>query len=67
MPEQDHKWLTLPEVAAWYRKPEKTIRHWRLIGYGPKGVRVGTSVLYSRRAVEEFDRQLAAQAAAGRA
>ena len=56
------EWLTIGEIADHYRKSVPTIRYWRHIGYGPKGVKVGTGVLYPRAEVERFDRQLAAEA-----
>src|SRR5277367_1868498 len=58
-------YLTLAEVAERYRKTEATIRYWRHIGYGPKGAKVGTGVLYPIAEVEAFDRELADQARAG--
>lgn len=60
----DTTYLTLEEVAARYRKSVQTIRYWRHTGYGPKGVKVGTTVLYSSAEIDRFDRELAAQAAA---
>ena len=59
-------WLTTQEIAAHYRRPVATIRYWRHTGYGPKGVRAGTAVLYARAEVERFDAELAEQAASGR-
>ena len=58
-------YFTTAEVAARYRKPLSTVRYWRHIGYGPKGTRVGSSVLYPVAEVERFDRELAEQASAG--
>jgi hypothetical protein len=57
------EYLTTEEVAARYRKPVATIRYWRHTGYGPKGVKVGTTVLYPRAEIDRFDRELAEQAA----
>lgn len=62
---QDPEYLTLPEVAERYRTTEATVRYWRHNGYGPKGVRLGTRVLYPRAEIERFDRQLADQAVTG--
>ena len=62
MSEQDQEWLTLPEMVEHYRTNEGTARYWRLTGYGPKGVKVGTRVLYPRAEIERFDRELRAQA-----
>ena len=56
--EDQRRYLTLPEVAEHYRTNEGTIRYWRHIGYGPKGVKVGTRVLYPQAEVERFDREL---------
>lgn len=53
---------TTEEVAARYRKSPATIRYWRHIKYGPRGVRAGTRVLYPRAEIERFDHELAAQA-----
>jgi DNA-binding transcriptional MerR regulator len=65
--EPDQEWLTVPELAKRYRKSPATIRYWKHIGYGPVGVKVGTTVLYSREDVEAFDAELKAQAQAERA
>ncbi len=58
------EYLTVAEVAAHYRKKVATVRYWRHIGYGPKGVKVGTTVLYSQAEVDRFDSELAEQASA---
>jgi hypothetical protein len=52
-------WLTNKDLAQHYRTTVGTIRHWRLIGYGPKGTKVGTRVLYPQAEVDRFDRELA--------
>lgn len=57
-------YLTLGEVAERYRTPVATVRYWRVLGYGPRGVKVGTKVLYPIAEIERFDRELADQAAA---
>lgn len=64
MAEQSPGYLTLTEVAEHYRTTEATVRYWRHTGVGPKGVKLGTRVLYPRAEIERFDRLLAAQAAA---
>jgi predicted DNA-binding transcriptional regulator AlpA len=66
MAEQDSGYLTLPEVAEHYRTTEGTVRYWRHTGTGPRGVKLGTRVLYPRAEIERFDRQLAHQAEAAR-
>jgi hypothetical protein len=66
MAEQDHSqaYLTLLEVAEHYRTPEATVRYWRVIGYGPKGVKLGTRVLYPAAEIARFDRELRRRAEA---
>lgn len=53
------QYLTTDEVAKRYRTSPGTVRYWRHVGYGPKGVKVGRRVLYSVDACEQFDKQLA--------
>jgi helix-turn-helix protein len=67
MADQIPQYLTLPEVAEHYRTSEGTVRYWRHIGYGPKGVKLGTRVLYPRAEIERFDRELAEQSGAAAA
>jgi len=62
---QDHEYLTLPEVAEHYRTTEATVRYWRHRGYGPKGAKLGARVLYPREEIARFDRELAEQTRAG--
>ena len=64
MTEQAQQWLTNEEVAAHYRTTRGTVRHWRHIGYGPKGTKVGIRILYAQSEIDRFDRVLAARAAA---
>lgn len=51
-------YLTTTEVAERYRTAAGTVRYWRHIGYGPKGVKVGRRVLYAETELERFDAQL---------
>lgn len=60
--DQPGEYLTLPEVAKHYRTSAGTVRYWRHTGYGPKGIKLGTRVLYPRAEIQRFDRELAAQA-----
>lgn len=64
MSDQLPDYLTVPEVAERYRTSDATVRYWRHIGYGPKGVKLGTRVLFPRTEIERFDRELAAKASA---
>lgn len=49
--------LTTAEVGEILRRPEGTIRQWRHRNYGPRGFRVGGSVLYRRSAVDAWVRE----------
>jgi DNA-binding transcriptional MerR regulator len=55
-------YMTTAEVAEHYRRPGSTIRYWRHIGYGPRGVRMRGKVLYDRAEIDRFDRVLRAEA-----
>lgn len=55
-------YLTTAEVAERYRTAESTVRYWRLIGYGPKGAKVGRRFLYPEPSIREFDEHLLADA-----
>ncbi len=57
---REEGYLTIREVAQWYRTTEGTVRYWRHCGTGPMGVKLGTRVLYPVAEVVRFDRQLAA-------
>ena len=52
------EYLTVPELAEYYRTTVPVVRYWRHTGYGPKGVKVGHRVLYLRSEVERFDKEL---------
>jgi predicted DNA-binding transcriptional regulator AlpA len=60
--EQSREYLTLTEVAERYRTTPATVRYWRHCGRGPRGVRIGTRVLYPLSEIERFDRELLASA-----
>ncbi|WP_031512993.1 helix-turn-helix transcriptional regulator [Streptomyces sp. NRRL F-5123] len=55
------RYLTTAEVAERYRTADSTVRYWRHIGYGPKGVKVGRRVLYSEAELTRFEQRLAEQ------
>lgn len=46
--------LNSQELADMCGRSLRTIQHWRRVGYGPKGVRVGRWVLYRREDVEAW-------------
>ncbi|MEE4543507.1 helix-turn-helix domain-containing protein [Streptomyces sp. V4-01] len=56
------RYLTTAEVAQRYRTADSTVRYWRHIGYGPKGVKIGRRVLYSEAELTRFEQRLAKQA-----
>lgn len=41
------KYLTTEEVAAITRSTPSTVRYWRHIGKGPRGIKRGKRVLYA--------------------
>ena len=52
-------YMTIDEVATRYRSTVATVRYWRHTGYGPRGKKVGTRVLYPMSEIERFDREIA--------
>lgn len=54
---QNDPFLTTAEVAQRYRTAESTVRYWRHIGQGPRGVRVGRRVLYRLSECERWERE----------
>jgi DNA-binding transcriptional MerR regulator len=48
-------YLTTDEVARLYRTSPGTVRYWRHIGYGPRGVKVGRRVLYAESDIRAWD------------
>ncbi|WP_245879200.1 helix-turn-helix transcriptional regulator [Streptomyces reticuliscabiei] len=54
-------YLTTKDVAARYRTAPSTVRYWRHIGYGPKGIKVGRQILYSLTEIGRFEKALTDQ------
>ncbi|MGN6600696.1 MAG: helix-turn-helix transcriptional regulator [Actinomycetes bacterium] len=54
--------LTTEETAERLRTPAGTLRYWRHIGYGPKGIKVGKRVLYKQDDVDAWLESLGALA-----
>lgn len=54
-------YLTTADLAARYRTAESTVRYWRHIGDGPKGVKIGRRVLYRLSECERWERQQEAE------
>lgn len=46
--------LTPKQLAAYLGKPLKTIQHWRQIGYGPQGFRLGRTLHYRKTTVDAW-------------
>lgn len=67
MQEQVQEWFDTEDVAARYRRSPGTIRYWRFMGYGPRGVRSGRKVIYPRDEIDRFDAELKAAVGDSRA
>lgn len=50
-------YLTTAELAERFRTTAPTVRYWRHMGYGPRGVRIGRRVLYPLHEVERWERE----------
>jgi len=48
------KYLTTEEVAEIARTQSSTVRYWRMVGTGPRGIKRGRRVLYPESAVERW-------------
>lgn len=55
------RFFTTEDVAARYHTVASTVRYWRHVGFGPKGVKVGRRFLYPETALREFDELLLAR------
>ncbi|MER5544421.1 helix-turn-helix transcriptional regulator [Streptomyces sp. NPDC001118] len=53
------RFFTTAEVAERYRTSESTVRYWRQIGKGPRGVKIGKRVLYSATELQRYEEALA--------
>jgi excisionase family DNA binding protein len=53
-PEEEVAFYTLPELAAYLRVPEETLRGWRKDGKGPRAAKMGRHLRYDRRDVAEW-------------
>ncbi|MEW2449499.1 helix-turn-helix domain-containing protein [Streptomyces parvulus] len=52
------RYLTTAEVAERYRTAESTVRYWRQIKKGPRGIKVGKRVLYPEAELLHYERAL---------
>ncbi|MEU5668966.1 helix-turn-helix domain-containing protein [Micromonospora sp. NPDC047753] len=48
------RYLTTEEVAEVARTSPSTVRYWRHIGKGPRGIKRGKRVLYAESAVTQW-------------
>ncbi|MEV4936311.1 helix-turn-helix domain-containing protein [Streptomyces zaomyceticus] len=53
------RYYTTAEVATRYRTAQSTVRYWRQIGYGPRGVKIGRRYLYPEDALATFEQKVA--------
>ncbi len=56
----DDRYLVTEEIAQRFRTSPGTVRYWRHIGYGPRGLRVGRRVLYAEADVLRFEAEMRA-------
>lgn len=52
------RYLTTAEVAERYRTAESTVRYWRHLQKGPRGIKVGKRVLYPEAELLRYERAL---------
>ncbi|MET8330092.1 helix-turn-helix domain-containing protein [Streptomyces sp. NPDC005181] len=52
------RYLTTAEVAERYRTADSTVRYWRQIGKGPRGIKVGKRVLYPEAELLRYEEAL---------
>ncbi|MFW6034538.1 MAG: helix-turn-helix domain-containing protein [bacterium] len=55
------EFMTTAEVAELLRTSDSTLRYWRHQRVGPRSFKVGRRVLYDRRDVEQFIKQVRAE------
>lgn len=56
-PRAQDAFLTTSEVASRYRTSPSTVRYWRHAGIGPRGVKIGTKVLYRESELLRWERE----------
>lgn len=54
MPNNEQPWLSNEEFAKEFGVPLLTVRKWRSEGTGPRGIRFGRHVRYSRQEVDSW-------------
>ncbi|WP_336208230.1 helix-turn-helix transcriptional regulator [Nonomuraea sp. LPB2021202275-12-8] len=55
--ETQDPYRTTAEVADRYRTSPGTVRYWRHAGIGPRGVKIGTKVLYRESELRRWEQQ----------
>ncbi|MET9067248.1 MULTISPECIES: helix-turn-helix transcriptional regulator [Streptosporangium] len=55
--EQEDPYKTTKEVAARFRTSPSTVRYWRYAGIGPRGVKIGTKVLYRESEIRRWEQE----------
>lgn len=55
VPETQDPFSTTAEVAERYRTVPATVRYWRHAGIGPRGVKIGTKVLYRESELRKWE------------
>jgi len=63
--DSDERYSTLPEMEKRFRTPRDTWYRWRLVGQGPKAIRVGRKLLYPESEVQKWLASLEAEEARG--
>ena len=52
-----HQTLTTQEAADWLSLSRRTLETWRMTGNGPRYLKLGRSVRYSRTELESFQQE----------
>ena len=52
------RYLTSADVAERYRTAESTVRYWRQVGKGPRGIKIGKRVLYREAELLRYEQAL---------
>tara|TARA_R100000664_G_scaffold1197_1_gene3179 strand:+ start:185 stop:412 length:228 start_codon:yes stop_codon:yes gene_type:complete len=53
--------ITTAELAKRWRKSHRTLENWRVEGYGPSYSKIGGTVLYKIRDIEDFEKESSIQ------
>ncbi len=50
-------YVTTEELASLYRTSPGTVRYWRFVAKGPRGVKFGRRVLYAESEIRRWDEE----------